>query len=136
MLRIVIDTNVFISALRSAKGASFKLLSNIDSDKLVNSISVPLIIEYEAVAKREHLNIPQRAVDDILDYICAQSEERKIYYLWRPILKDPKDDMILELAVESESKFIITFNAKDFKGAEAFGIECITPQEIIKKIGL
>lgn len=133
---IVIDTNVFISALKSSRGASFKLISNIDSGLFTTDISVPLIIEYEAVSKRGEVKISTEAINDILDYICANSIERKIHYLWRPFLKDPKDDMILELAVESNSKFIITYNVKDFKGIEEFGIRAITPKEFIEIIGL
>jgi putative PIN family toxin of toxin-antitoxin system len=134
--KIVIDTNVFISSLLSKKGASYKILSNIDSDKFIINISVPLIIEYKSVAKRKSLKISKISIDDILDFICANSIERKIHYLWRPFLKDPKDDMILELAVESESDFIITYNTKDFKGTEQFGIIILKPNEFLNKIGL
>lgn len=134
--KIVIDTNVIISALRSNKGASYKLLLNIDSERIIVNISVPLVIEYEAVAKRATQKIKEFIIDDILDYICAISVEKKIHYLWRPYLKDAKDDMILELAVASESDYISTFNVKDFKGSEEFGIEVITPQNFLKKIGL
>jgi len=74
-------------------------------------------------------------IDAILDYICLVGEEREIYYLWRPYLKDPKDDMFLELAVESESDFIITFNKKDYKGIDKFNLRAITPKEFLRIIG-
>ena len=135
-LNVVIDTNVFISALRSNKGASYKLLSNIESEKFNVNISVPLIIEYESVAKRANINVSHKSIDDILDFICAHSIEREIHYLWRPFLKDPKDDMVLELAVESESDYIITFNIKDYRGVEQFGVKIIKPKDLIEKIGL
>ena len=135
--RIVIDTNVMVAALKSKRGASFKLLSIIDQDKFQISISVPLIIEYEYALKRTDLNIllTDSEIDDILDYICLIADKRKIFYLWRPYLKDPKDDMVLELAVESESDYIITYNQKDFKEVSKFGIKTLTPKAFLRKIG-
>ena len=133
----MIDTNVMVAALKSKRGASFKLLSIIDQDKFQISISVPLIIEYEYALKRTDLNIllTESEIDDILDYICLIADKRKIFYLWRPYLKDPKDDMVLELAVESESDYIITYNQKDFKGVSKFGIKTLTPIAFLRKIG-
>ena len=70
------------------------------------SVSVPLILEYEDAVKRlgRELGLSHHDIDDILDYICGATERREIHFLWRPILKDPKDDHILELAVESAAK--------------------------------
>jgi putative PIN family toxin of toxin-antitoxin system len=136
-IKIVIDTNVIVSALRSRRGFSFKLLSIIDDKRFEVFISVPLILEYEDAVKREKTNIKliKSEIDDVLDFICSVANERKIFYLWRPFLKDPKDDMILELAVESECDYIITFNIKDFIGIETFGIKTLTPKEFINLIG-
>lgn len=131
---IVIDTNVLVSALRSQRGASYKLLSLIDSDKFELNISVPLILEYEENAKKR-TSLKAQAIEDIIDYICEIGKERKTFYLWRPFLKDPKDDFILELAVESQSEYIITYNKKDFKGSEQFGIKILDPKEYLQKIG-
>ena len=135
--RVVIDTNVMVAALKSKRGASFKLLSIIDQEKFQISISVPLIIEYEYALKRTDLNIllTESEIDDILDYIGKIADKREIFYLWRPYLKDPKDDMVLELAVESESDYIITYNQKDFQGVSKFGIKILTPKAFLKKIG-
>jgi predicted nucleic acid-binding protein len=58
-----------------------------------------------------------------------------LFFLWRPYLKDPEDDMVLELAVTANCDFIVTYNIKDFKGAEEFGVEVITPQEFLERIG-
>jgi predicted nucleic acid-binding protein len=79
--QIVIDTNVWIAALRSKRGASYKLLSLIDSGKFEANLSVPLVLEYEDTAKRLVGEIPltERDVDDILDYICAVAHHRRIY---------------------------------------------------------
>ncbi len=133
---VVIDTNVIVSSLRSKRGASFKLISLLISDLFRISISVPLILEYESVLIRK-LNdklYSKADIDDYLDYICKIGDRRKVYFLWRPFLKDVKDDMILELAVESNCDYIITFNKKDFVGSEKFGKEVLTPSEFIKKL--
>lgn len=136
--QVVIDTNIFFAALYSQRGASYKLLSLIDSGKFGSHISVPLILEYEDVAKRnlDQINPSAQEVDDIIDYICMVANRQKIYYLWRPFLKDPKDEMVLELAVAAGCDFIITFNQRDFQGVkEEFGIGVITPKEFLQKIG-
>ena len=134
--KIVIDTNVILSALRSTKGASFKLLSIIDENKFEFSLSVPLFIEYESVAKRnpEKLGLSISDIEDILNYLAETSSKREIYFLWRPFLKDPKDDLVLEVAIESESDFIISNNKKDFRNINKFGLKVLTPLEFLKLI--
>ena len=134
---IVIDTNVLIAALRSRRGASFKVISLMDRGLFQLSVSVPLVLEYESVAKRisKSLGITYSDIDDILDYICHIASHRKIYYLWRPFLRDPGDDMVLEVAEESESDFVVTHNIRDFIGIKQFGIKAITPKQLLKKIG-
>ena len=135
--KIVIDTNVIVSALKSRNGYSFKLLSIIDDKRFQFSISVPLILEYEDAIKREKskIGLNNEDIGDILDYICYAGQKRTIYYLWRPYLSDLKDDMVLELAVESESEIIITFNKFDFRGVDKFGIKLLTPKEFFRLIG-
>ena len=135
---IIIDTNVLIAALKSRKGASFKLLSIIGQGKFNISLSVPLLLEYEAVTEKLIEGIPLTAedIDDILNYLCSVARHRKIFYLWRPFLKDPKDDMVLELAVTSRCDIIITYNKIDFKNVEQhFGIRILTPKELLFEIG-
>ncbi len=135
--QIVIDTNVFVTALRSRRGASYKLLFETIREKYELNISPVLIFEYESIAKRElhNLKISEEHIESILDMICATSNKCKIFFLWRPQLKDPKDDHILELAIESQSKYIITYNKRDFKGVDKFGIEVLTPKEFLEIIG-
>ena len=137
MYRIVIDTNVLVSALRSAAGASHKLLRLIDRGKFEVNLSVPLVFEYESALKadRVHSGLSGEDIDSVLDYLCKVAGQKAITYLWRPCLKDPKDDFVLEHAVESEADFIVTFNKKDFKGSERFGIRTMNPREFLKKIG-
>lgn len=133
--KIIIDTNVVIAALKSNKGASNRLLQFFGTNKFIHSISVALILEYEAVIKRLLPNLSEQEINHLLDYICATSEHKKIYYLWRPCLKDPKDDMVLELAVAAEADYIVTYNIKDFKLATKFRIKVATPKEILILIG-
>ena len=136
--RIVIDTNVFVAALRSQRGAAFKLLSLVGTGQFEVTISVPLILEYEDAAKRDLRGtaLTRRDVDDILDYLCSVADRRTIFFLWRPFLKDPKDDLVLELAVEADCDFIVTYNKRDFAGAERFGVRVATAKEFLEARGL
>lgn len=137
MFQIVIDTNVLLSALRSNRGASYRLLSLVGDDRWQLNLSVPLLLEYEDVLKRQDagLSLTHADIDAVLDFLCAIANRQKIFYLWRPVLLDPKDDFILELAVESRADFIITYNVKDFVGIEKFGINAITPREFLQQLG-
>lgn len=135
----MIDTNVFITALMSNQGASFKLLSLIDKNLFEFAISVPLILEYEDVAMRNlgvKINLEVQAIEDIINYLCLIGQKYDVFYLWRPFLKDPHDDLVLELAVRSESTYILTYNLKDFEGCSEFGIEVIDPKTFLKIIGV
>lgn len=135
--QIVMDTNVFVAALRSRRGASHRLLMLIDSGKFEINVSVPLVLEYENAAKRliGDISLTERDIDDILDYICTVANRRKVFYLWRPFLRDPKDDMVLELAVAASCDFIVTYNKRDFQGAERFGLRVVTSKEFLQEIG-
>lgn len=137
MYSIVIDTNVIVSALRSDMGASYSLISKLPSKKFQTALSVPLYIEYQDVLTRKsHLTgaSTQEEILSFLRYFCKISSHQKIFYLWRPWLKDPKDDMVLELAVASKSQSIVTYNLKDSSNIQQFGIEAITPKNFLQKI--
>ena len=127
---IVLDTNVLLSALRSSRGSSFRLLSLLGTDSFALHISAPLIAEYEAVLKRGQLALSNEQVDDVIDFICTKAVHHKIFYLWRPVLKDPDDDFLLELAVKAQAN-IVTWNVSDFKEAASFGISVLTPREVL-----
>lgn len=135
--RIVIDTNVFVSALRSKRGASHRLLLLLDGESIEIALSVPLVVEYEDAAKRmaDVTGLDDADVDDIIDYLCSIASLHEIHFLWRPVLKDPRDDHVLELAVEAGCDIIITHNVKDFGGCKHFGIEAIRPGELLRRIG-
>ena len=135
--RIVLDTNVLVAGLRSRRGASYRLLGLLDGGLFRSVLSVPLVLEYESAAKRQSraLGLTYADIDVVLDYLCSVSERREIFYLWRPYLRDPGDDMILELAIEAEAEFIVTHNVRDFTGAERFGVRVATPQSFLREIG-
>ena len=138
MIHVVIDTNILISALRSDMGASYALISKLPSEKFQFSISVPLYTEYQAVlTRKEHMTgtSTEKEILAFLRYFCKIANRQKIFYLWRPWLKDPKDDMVLELAVASKSQYIITYNLKDFSNIQKFGIEAVIPRKFLAIIG-
>lgn len=134
---IVIDTNVVIAALRSKKGASFKLLSQVGTKRFKTHDSVPLVLEYEDVIHRQRveLGLSRDDVSDLIDSLCALAKHHEIYFLWRPSLPDANDELILELAVSARCEYIVTHNIADFAGVEKFGIEAVTPGAFLKIIG-
>lgn len=121
-------------------GAAYALISKLPSKKFQISISVPLYMEYQDVlTRKEHLTgaSTEEEILAFLRYLCKIANRHKIFFLWRPWLKDPKDDMVLELAVAAKSQFIITYNLRDFSNIQKFGIKAITPKrflEIIKEV--
>jgi putative PIN family toxin of toxin-antitoxin system len=139
MIQIVLDTNVLIAALRSKVGASYEILRLIGEGdyRFQINLSVPLVMEYEAVSSRflDEFNIDQRNLDHIIGYLCSVAEKRQIHYLWRPFLSDPKDDMALEVAVAGRCDYIVTHNIKDFEGSTRFGVKAITPGEFLLVLG-
>lgn len=136
-MKIVIDTNVLFTTLKSSQGASYKLISLLPYEALITVISVPLVVEYEAVLKRVELTseITHEDIDDFIDYLCGISEHQGIYFLWRPFLTDPFDDHILEVAVASKCDAIITYNKRDFKGVQKFGLNLFDPKELLIEMG-
>ncbi len=135
--QIVLDTNVFISALRSSRGASHRLLMLLGRGDFEINLSVPLVLEYEDAAKRmeREIGLTHGDIDDILNYLCRVGRRRKVFFLWRPFLNDPRDDHVLELAVEAGCECIVTHNLRDFSGAERLGIRVVTPNQFLLEIG-
>jgi predicted nucleic acid-binding protein len=113
------------------------VLSLVGKGRFDIHLSVPLVLEYEAAAKRSRWRDKPawRHVSNILDYLCAVGRQDKIHFLWRPRARDPKDDMVLEVAVAGQCDGIVTYNKKDFAEAKSFGLELFTPKEFLKKIG-
>ncbi len=133
-MRVVLDTNVLVAALRSRTGASFRLLERVGRGNFETMISTPLILEYEDVLSRLDQPIESKLIAPVLDYLCLVGTVQEIHYLWRPFLRDPKDDHVLELAFNSRAN-IVTFNERDFRNVPELGIEVWSPRTLLEKIG-
>ncbi len=138
MVRIVLDTNVLVAGLRSNRGASFRLLSAIDSGLFELCVSVPLVLEYEATLTRQarSLRLSRRDLSDFLDYVCSVAWRQSIFFLWRLLLRDPRDDMVLEAAVSGGCRYIVTFNKRDFETTNPLPVRIVMPQEFLRTIGV
>lgn len=130
--------NVLVAALRSRQGASFALFDRLGTPAAGYElhVSVPLVFEYEDVLRRQapDVGLSVEDVDAVLDFVCAVAHHRQIFFLWRPALRDPGDDMVLELAVEASADYLVTFNTRDFAGAERFGVRVITPRNLLRRL--
>ena len=136
MIKVVLDTNVLVAALKSSTGASYEILRLADLGVFQPVLSVSLVTEYEDVLHRPEMAIPLSTaqIDTILDRICKIAINQRIHFLWRPFLTDPKDDMVFEAALASSAPFIITFNHKDFKPAKSMGVTAISPRDFLLKL--
>jgi putative PIN family toxin of toxin-antitoxin system len=131
-MRVVLDTATLVAAIRSSAGASNRLLAAGLERRLTMLVSTPLLIEYEAVMTRpEHLLASGLNVTEIgvlLDAVAATAEPVRLAFHWRPTLRDPDDDMVLETAANGRADAIVTFNRRDFiKVADRFGVEVLSP---------
>jgi putative PIN family toxin of toxin-antitoxin system len=135
--QIVLDTNVIVAGLRSRRGSAFWLLTLVGTEKFELHLSVPLVLEYREVLLREASNLYLDAaeIEDFIEFHCSIAMQHRIFFLWRPYLPDPKDDMVLELAVAAGCDSVVTYNIRDFAGIEKFGIKAITPAELLRAIG-
>lgn len=143
MYRIVIDTNVLLSALFSNRGKSFKLIELLGTKaiegKKYNIVSVPLALEFEEVLLRpknreKYDYFTHEEIRLIVSDIVTISYRTKLHFLWRPFLRDSFDDKVLETAVNGQAKAIITYNTKDFVGVKKyFDIDILTPAELFEK---
>lgn len=134
---VVLDTNVIYAGLFSRRGASYRVLSLFSSDTFETHLSVPLLLEYEAVLRknRSELELTESEITTFLDAVCATAGLHEIHFLWRPRLRDPDDDMVLEVAMEAGCEYIVTHNKRDFEGVEEFGIGLVTARELLELIG-
>jgi predicted nucleic acid-binding protein len=136
-MRVILDTNVLVAALRSDMGASYAIVSQLPSERFQMALTVPLYLQYQDVLTRPEHMTGASTPDDILNflrYLCGIAHRQRVFFLWRPWLKEPTDDMVLEAAVASQSRYIITYNLRDFTGSgiEAyFGIVPLRPQEFL-----
>ena len=132
--QVVLDTNILFAALRSRRGAAFRLVSFLRTGPFEINVSVPLILEYEEVLLQHRHTFGLTATDiaDFLDFVCTKANLHEVFFLWRPTLDDPDDEMILELAVKARCRYIVTYNTRNFRGAERFGIEIVTPKVFLE----
>lgn len=138
-MRLVLDTDVVVAAMRSPSGASAALLGAALEGKVQLLANVALIVEYEAVCTRdEHLRaagLSHSQVGVFLDAVAALAEPVDSHFIWRPQLKDPSDEMVLEAAVNGRAQAIVSFNRRDFALApERFGLKVLLPRDAFRKV--
>ncbi len=138
VLQIIIDTSVVISAICSKRGASYRLLLNLGADNRFEiNLSTALLLEYEEKTK-EHgakFGYTDGQIDNFLNFICFVANEIPVRFRWRPFLRDADDEFVLELAIAANADYIVTYNLRDFVGAETFGIKIIMPKEFLQILG-
>jgi putative PIN family toxin of toxin-antitoxin system len=123
-MRIVLDADVLVAALRSRRGASAAWLRAALRREVEMLASVPLLLQYEAVLLRtQHRAASALSVvelGEVLDAVAAAATPAVISFLWRPVLRDPDDELVLETAINGRADLLLTFNERDFAGAERF----------------
>lgn len=138
MISIVLDTNILVAGLASNKGASYRILNAIAQGRVSPLLTVPLFLEYEAVLSRpdilELTGFTLREIREFLDGLIPFSTcIDRVWYLWRPLLPDPNDEMIVECAISGCADYIVTFNVKDFSSIQdLFLFQIVTPQEFLR----
>lgn len=138
-MRFVLDTDVVVAAIRSSSGASAELVRLARHGKVAIAISVPLVLEYEAKALMpEHLKAGGLSAAQalaVVDALVIVGERTPIHYTYRPAVRDPADEMVLETAINSQADAIVTFNIRDFGEAPArFGIACWKPGQALEAL--
>lgn len=134
---VVLDTNVLVAGLQSPRGASFRLLELLHDKRFALAVSVPLVMEYEAVLhrRRAEFGLSEALLNGFLDYLCAVGKHTAIHYLWRPHAKDAGDDLVLEVALAAQASAIVTFNNRDLHpAAPMLGIELLTPRVFLQRL--
>jgi putative PIN family toxin of toxin-antitoxin system len=138
IIRVVLDTNVLVAASRSRSGASFALLLALRNGQFSALASIPLMLEYEAVLKRpEQLAASGRnaaMTDAFLDALSLFIEPVHLHYLWRPQLRDPADEMVLETALNGRAEALVTLNIADFVPAGHFQLPVLTPGTFLHRL--
>lgn len=139
-MKITLDTDVVVAAMRSPRGASAELLRAVRAGRVTLHVSVPLAVEYEATCqKKEHApasGLDESDVSVFVDAVIAIAWPVETHYLWRPQLHDPGDEMVLEAAVNGGANALVTFNKRHFRDAPSrFGIELLLPREALARIG-
>jgi predicted nucleic acid-binding protein len=126
---------MLVAGWRSRLGASFALLEHLRDGAFEIAVSVPLIVEYESVLLR-HLTAGRRKADvtALVDFLCSIARQQSIFFLWRPLLRDPDDDMVAEVAVASGASAIVTHNVRDFDAMVRFGVRILAPAQFLLQL--
>jgi predicted nucleic acid-binding protein len=138
-MRLVMDTDTVVAAMRSPGGASAALLRAARTGQATLVATVPLCLEYEAVCSRpEHMQAAGFSLADLgvfLDAVVDLVEPAEAWFLWRPQLRDPGDELVLEAAVNGRAAAIATFNRRDFlPGATRFSVEVLLPRDALRRV--
>ena len=138
-MRLVLDTDVLVAAIRSERGASRQLLISALDERIVLVASTALWLEYEAVLTRPlHLaamRLSAAEVRDVLAALAAVAEPVPIHFLWRPVLADAEDEHVLDLAMNGRADMLVTFNQDDFvEASKTFQIEVVTPAAALRRL--
>ncbi len=134
-IKVVFDTSLLVAAARSRNGASFALLASLPHSRFQICLSVAVYTEWQAVLTRpEHLppGADASTAQAFVRYLASLAHLQDIHFLWRPFLKDPDDDMLLESAVAAGCLYIVTHNVKDFRRSEQLGVKAITPADFLQ----
>jgi len=135
-MRVVLDTNVLVAAIRSPQGASFAILDQVGRGVFEHALSVPLTLEYEEqlVDHAHQLGIPVEAVLEIHRFVVVTAIPVDIRFRYRPFLSDQDDDMLVELALACSADCIVTHNLRDLRKAMTIGVSVVTPSAFLRTI--
>jgi putative PIN family toxin of toxin-antitoxin system len=139
IVKLVLDTDVVVAAMRSPRGASAEILRAARQGRVTLLVSVPLALEYEAVCSRaEHrlaAGLSEHELEIFITAVIAMAEPVFTHFLWRPQLRDAADEMVLETAINGGADALVTFNVRDFAPAQGlFGVATLLPREVVRRI--
>ena len=139
MRRVVLDTSVLVAAPRTRSGAGNAVLRLVAAGRLVMLGTPPLFLEYEDVLKRaEHRlahGLSDGEIDEFLSELAALIEPVESHFHWRPQIRDPGDEMVLEAAINGDADALVTYNVRDFAAAAArFGLLVLRPADVLKRV--
>jgi len=140
MKAIVIDTNVFVSALRgknASNSASRSLIRAALTGKYTPLFGNALWLEYEDLLGRPVWTGATTHTErlEVLKALAAVGKWVSIYYGWRPNLPDEGDNHLIELAVAGNAKAIVTYNLKDLQRGQLLWpqLRIATPADCLKE---
>lgn len=137
--RVVLDTSVVVATLRTRSGAGNAVLRLVANRRLIGLVSPPLFLEYEDVLKRAEQRIAYgltlEMIDEFLAELAALIEPVEVRFLWRPQVRDPSDEMVLEAAINGRADALVTYNIRDFAVAGVrFAVPVLRPPDLLKMV--